>query len=380
MMTLTFVTNLVHHHQLPVADEFYRLLGENYRYIATKELPDWLIKGGYDSSIDRPYIIRAYESEDAMKLSRKLIDESDVIIHGAAPVEWSYKRLTENKVTFFYSERWLKKVDLRSFAPRRLLSIYRYYFRFRHRRSYMLCASAFTASDVHLFGCFPDRCFKWGYLTKVDNTFDIEDSPMCSDNVPIMWCARFLKLKHPELPVQLASSLKEKGYKITLDMYGSGEELERIMRLIEKLEVSDCVNLCGNLPNEEILNVMRKHQIFLFTSDRNEGWGAVLNESMSNGCVPVVSNEIGSVPYLIKDGVNGVVFHSGSLKALEEAVIPLLDNSSKRYNMRKAALSTMQNVWSPRIAASNFLDLANHAINNKLNEYNRKEGPASWHK
>ena len=65
-MTLTFVTNLVHHHQLPVADEFYKILGDDYHYIATEKLPDWLIKGGYDPTLDRPYIIRSYGSAESM--------------------------------------------------------------------------------------------------------------------------------------------------------------------------------------------------------------------------------------------------------------------------------------------------------------------------
>ena len=53
---------------------------------------------------------------------------------------------------------------------------------------------------------------------------------------------------------------------------------------------------------------MRKHEIFLFTSDRNEGWGAVSNESMSNGCILVGSDGIGSIPFLVEDGVSGITF------------------------------------------------------------------------
>lgn len=381
-MTLTFVTNLVHHHQLPVADEFYKLLGEKYRYIATQPLPDWLIKGGYDPTLDRPYIIRSYESHGNMLKARRLIDESDVVIHGAAPIEWSINRQQDNKVTFFYSERWLKTLNYRTFSPSRLRFIYKNYYTFRKNRSYMLCASAFTADDVRLFGCFPSKCFKWGYITKVDCEFEVEapkQGASTSEITPLMWCARFLKLKHPELPVKLAVKLKEKGYKFVLDMYGSGEELESTKKLISELGVHDCVNLCGNHPNDEILQEMRKHKIFLFTSDRNEGWGAVLNESMANGCAPVASDAIGSVPYLIKDGHNGLIFQSCNVKSLEKSVRQLLDNPNMLYSMRKESVYTMQKIWSPKVASSNFVELAQYALENRLEEYKRMEGPASWH-
>jgi glycosyltransferase involved in cell wall biosynthesis len=380
-MTLTFITNLVHHHQLPVADEFYKLLGDDYHYIATEPLPEWLVRGGYDPTLDRPYIVRSYRSCEEMELAKMLVDESDVVIHGAANEAWSLDRKEADKVTFHYSERWLKKISIHSLSPRFLLGKYKYYFRFRNKRTYMLCASAFTAQDVHRYGCFPNRCFKWGYFTKVDDSFEIKSLNLCASTskiTPIMWCARFLRWKHPELPVKLAARLKAKGYHFTLDMFGSGEEMENTKALIAEMGVEDCIRLCGNRPNDNILLEMRRHKIFLFTSDRNEGWGAVLNEAMANGCVPVASDAIGSVPYLVKNGVNGMTFHSCDIDSLFGAVCALLDNKIKMNTMAVAALRTMQYNWSPRMAAENFIDLAQHILHGILDQYSREDGPASW--
>lgn len=379
-MTLTFVTNFVHHHQLPVADEFYKHLGGGYYYIATKPLPDWLIRGGYDPNLERPYIVRSYRSLDEMEEARRLIDDSDVVIIGSAPNEWVLKRKENNKVTFHYHERWLKDINIHTFSPRNLYCIYNHYFRFRKKRTYLLCASAFTAHDAHRFGCFPDRCFKWGYMTAVDENLKLGATMVepISTSVKLMWCARFLDWKHPELPVQLAARLKKKGYRFVIDMFGSGKEFEKTKSLIEILNVSNHVRLCGNRPNEKILEEMRRHRIFLFTSDRNEGWGAVLNESMSNGCVPVASDAIGSVPFLIKDAENGMIFNSCNLDSLERKVCTLLDDRNMLSRMSFEALRTMREVWSPRVAAANFLELAHHALQGTLDLYKREEGPASW--
>ena len=378
-MTLTFVTNLVHHHQLPIADEFYQRLGDNYHYIATHPLPDWLIKGGYDPTLDRPYIIRTYQSDDSLRFARRIIDESDVVIFGESPMEWSKKRKIHNKVTFYYSERIFREEisSWRLFLS--TLANYKNYGRFR--RTYMLCASAYTSVDFARTHCFKGKCFKWGYFTKVDDSFEVEAAKRgasTSETTPLMWCARFLKWKHPELPVQLAVRLKNKGYNFRIDMFGSGEEMNNISKLIEGLNVSEYVKLCGNRPNSEILQEMRNHKIFLFTSDRNEGWGAVLNESMANGCVPVGSDAIGSVPYLINNGTNGLIFKSGDIDSLEEAVSLLLDNQETVDKMSKAAICSMRDVWSPRVAADNFLDLAEYTLHDNLHSYTRTVGPASW--
>src|SRR5690606_2121710 len=72
----------------------------------------------------------------------------------------------------------------------------------------------------------------------------------------------------------------------------------------------------GGRRNSDVLKMMEQSNVFLFTSDRNEGWGAVLNEAMGAGCACVASQEIGSVPYLITNDINGLIFKSGSAVSL----------------------------------------------------------------
>ena len=360
-MKLVFITNYIHHHQIPLADEFYRLLGDDYTYIATEALPDWLIKGGYDPSISRPYVIRAYENEEIKRMAMRLANDADVVIIGSAPEEYVEKRIEAGELTFRYSERWFKKKPWFLSGPHAWFNLWHDHIRYRNKPLYMLAASAYTCRDVNAVGAYKNKVFKWGYFTKVED-FPLEASAnFCASSeeaeVHIMWCARFLRLKHPELPVKLAKRLKDREYKFIIDMYGSGEELELTKELARKLDVMDVVRFQGNLPNDEILQQMRHHQIFLFTSDRNEGWGAVLNESMSNGCAVVASNMIGSVPFLIEDGINGLIFKSEDLDSLETKVVSLLDNADYRRTIAGNAIKTMREVWAPKNAAENFLKL-----------------------
>ncbi len=376
-MKLTFITNLVNHHQIPIADELFKILGNDYTYVAMEPLPDWLKQGGY-SEIERPYIIRPYENEKIMDLVKEKADNSDVVIIGSAPEYLVQNRLDANKVTFHYSERWFKDGYYHLLSPRALWSYWKRHTRYRSKRSYMLCASAFTAPDVHKVFAYPGKCFKWGYFTKVDDEFPVEASPDVSTSETLhtlMWCARFLKLKHPELPILLARKLKDKGYSFKLDMFGSGVVLEKTKSLAKKKHVEDVVSFKGNLPNAEILKEMRMHDIFLFTSDKNEGWGAVVNESMSSGCAFVGSDAIGAVPFLVKNGENGLIFKSEDIDSLTEKVIYLLDNPEECKRMARNAYLTMKHVWSPQNAAKNLITLSNCLLQGKMNPI--KEGPCS---
>ena len=94
--------------------------------------------------------------------------------------------------------------------------------------------------------------------------------------------------------------------------------------------------------------------IFLFTSDRNEGWGAVLNEAMNSGCAVVASHAIGSVPFLIDNGKNGLIYRSGEIQDLYEKVKYLIENWNKAEEIGKNAYGTLVGLWNAEIAAERF--------------------------
>lgn len=192
-----------------------------------------------------------------------------------------------------------------------------------------------------------------------------------TDKISFEVSERWLKRGWLNLPILMAKRLKEKGYRFSLDMFGSGEKLKEAKRLASDLGVTDMITFKGNMPNAKILQEMRKHEIFLFTSDRNEGWGAVSNESMSNGCILVGSDGIGSIPFLVEDGVSGITFKSANtdsgfigeklqidekaLSSLTEKVELLLNHPIERKQIAIQGYENMRDVWSPANAAKNLL-------------------------
>ena len=360
-MIIVYVSNFLNHHQKLVADILYTTEGVEYTFVETIPMYNWLKKGGYTDYSQEPYVLKAWENIENKQKTIDLVLAADIAIF-SCPESLQYQviRAKTGKLTFDVSERWLKRGWLNLASPRLLKYLWYYFTVFNHKRVYKLCSSAFACGDHYKLHSFKDKCYKWGYFTKVDRNLDVEESLGVSTSETLhtlMWCARFLKWKHPELPIQMAARLKEKGYKFVLDMYGSGKELEKTQALSKLLNVEDVVCFKGNMPNDEILKAMREHEIFLFTSDKNEGWGAVANESMSNGCAIVASDAIGSIPFLVNDGINGCIFESCNLNSLCEKVEWLLDNPTERKKITINAYHTMRDIWSPQNAANNFLKL-----------------------
>ena len=147
-------------------------------------------------------------------------------------------------------------------------------------------------------------------------------------------------------------------------MYGTGTIYTKIEQYVDKLNLRDVVHLHGAVRNEVLVATMQHHDIFLFTSDKNEGWGAVANEAMSNGCILVGSNKIGSIPYLLEDGMNGCIFESGDIDSLVNKVEWLINNPGERKRLAINAYNTIMNIWSPRKASENLIKLITYLQGN----------------
>lgn len=375
-MTITFITNFINHHQVPVADELYKALGHDYTFVATQPIPDNFVANGYPDYSNKEYLLKAYESLDLRKKAERIVLSSDVVIIGSANEDYIVDRLNNNKITFRYSERWFKTGLYHLISPRALYYYIAHHTKYRNKNLYMLCASAYTPNDVSKIFAYPNKCYKWGYFTKV---LDVDVNSLLkrhrTSTVKILWVARLLKLKHPELMLKLAVYLNSKEYDFEINMVGSGIEFENIQSKIIKEELTDKVHLLGNIPNSVVHEIMREHQIFCFTSDKGEGWGAVLNEAMSNACCPVASNMIGSVPFLINNGENGLIFESCNAKSLCAKVEYLINHPDQRERMAVNAYNTMKNIWSPSNAASKLLRLCEAILTNS--DLNIKDGPCS---
>ena len=361
-MTLTFLTNFINHHQVPLADEYYKILGDSYHFVATIPIPESFARNGY-SDYEKPYLLKAYESREKYQEMVDLCNTSDVVVIGAAPYSLVAERLRQNKVTFCDDEKMFKGylkdcwLDWKYWL-RPILKMYQHT-KYRFKPYYLLGASAYVSRDVHRIGAFPNKCYKWGYFTVVPE-LDIRVimTQKKDTTIRILWVSRFIELKHPELMIKLAVYLDKKGYDFIINMVGSGNLLDKFHKMIAENHLVDRINLVGSIPNSEVLNMMKSHHIFCFTSDKNEGWGAVLNEAMSHGCCAVASNKIGAAPFLIDDGVNGLLYETGKPETFFEKVEYLINNPRQRDEMTIAAYIKMRNLWSPKNAAQSFVELA----------------------
>lgn len=365
-MKLTFFANYLNQHNVFVADSLYEKLGDQFCFVATKPIDIMQMKGGDDYSA-RPYCVIASNNCKTKEYALLLARESRTCIFGANSLEYAIERARYNPqgLSLECGERWLKRGIINIFSPAFIKWWINYQIYFHKANFYRLCNSAYASADMLKIHAYKNRCYKWGYFTKVDRTLNYKKVDHKSKYVNILWCARFIRWKHPELAILLAKRLKDNAYNFHVDMIGCGKELNRIKLMTKSLKLTDQITFLGNMHNEQVHAQMYEHDIFLFTSDQNEGWGAVANEAMSNGCVLVGSDDIGSIPYLVTDNVNGLVFKSRNINSLYEKVTYLINNPKNRERMSKAGMQSMRNVWSPENASKLLLEFIESLYNKK---------------
>lgn len=349
---IVFLSNYYNHHQSSFSREMFRLTNGEYRFIETSRMSEERAKLGWGGENDE-FVF--YYMDDPVHC-QTLINTADVVIYGSAPYILLTERLKQKKLTFAYSERIYKKELQFWELPIRII---RHYFSYRkHKNFYLLCASAYTARDFSLTRCFINKTYKWGYFPEVKEYADIDEIIELKNPSSILWVGRVIGWKHPELPVLIAKKLKEEGYKFELNMIGTGELEDSIRQMIIDNNLQDFVHFLAPMKPDKVRDYMERSQIYIFTSDRNEGWGAVLNESMNSGCAVVASHAIGSVPYLIENGKNGLIYKDGDFESLYKCAEKLLDNKELCNTLGKEAYQTMVNSWNAKEAAKRFLKLS----------------------
>lgn len=369
---ITFISNFLGPHQLPFCKAMVNRLGEDFKFVATEPMTEERIKLGWSLDKDTyPFEIKANESNELQKKAEQLAIESDVVIIGSAPDSYIIPRLKRNKLTFKYSERPLKKGIHWNNLAHIICGMWLHHGRFQSKPLYMLAASAYTADDYARFGCYRGKCYKWGYFPEAKK-YDPDELmkgklSAASDGlkrpcVSILWAGRLIGWKHPDASIRLAESLKEKGYSFKMTLIGTGEMEEQLHNMIRDKSLEDCVEMPGAMKASEVRSYMEKADIYLFTSDFNEGWGAVLNESMNSGCAVVASHAIESVPFLIKDEENGLIYENGNQKQLEQQVCRLMDDAEYRMKLGLNAYHTIADLWNADVAAERLIDLCENII------------------
>lgn len=373
---LVFVSNYINHHQLPISKRLASKEDIDYTFIQTERMEEERVKMGWAVDVkEYPFVKCFYEDDE---LCRQLIMDADVVIFGGTDDEnYILPRLEAGKKVIRYSERIYKDGQWKFISPRGLKKKYHDHIRFNKSPVYLLCSGAYVASDFNLIHAYPGKKLRWGYFPEFieyseEKLFQKKSE---ADEVKLLWTGRMIDWKHPESAVEVARYLEEKGISYRLTMLGEGPLRNHIDELIVNYGLEKNVQVRDFANPAEVRELMLSSDIYLFTSDYKEGWGAVLNESMNSGCAVIASSGIGAVPYMLKDGKNGYVYKTDNIRELQEKAYRLAGDREEIHKIGLAAYNTVKELWNPETAAGRLYEFVKGFILGDIKIY--EDGPLS---
>ena len=183
------------------------------------------------------------------------------------------------------------------------------------------------------------------------------------NSITVVWAGRIVPIKNLEMLLDAAVLIEKTRPGIKYLIAGDGELKEISQEHATKLKLKN-VHFLGY--RTDLPEIFKESDIFVLTS-LNEGFGRVLVEAMACG-LAIIATNVGGVPEIIEDRVNGLLIPSGNPKLLAESIIKLAENREMRQKMgiinrKKAEFYSITNYINRVINIYQRVDQANEKLN-----------------
>ncbi|MGG5253816.1 N-acetyl-alpha-D-glucosaminyl L-malate synthase BshA [Neobacillus sp. SM06] len=179
-----------------------------------------------------------------------------------------------------------------------------------------------------------------------------EEFSIAADEKVIIHVSNFRTVKRvPDVVKAFAEIVKAMPAKLLL--VGDGPEVTTVAKLVKTLGITDKVLFLGKQENlEELYSIS---DLMLLLSEK-ESFGLVLLEAMACG-VPCIGTNVGGIPEVITDGVNGYISQLGDIQDIAQKAIHLLQDEDFHQKVSQQALETVKQKFKAEAIVAQYEDI-----------------------
>jgi glycosyltransferase involved in cell wall biosynthesis len=185
----------------------------------------------------------------------------------------------------------------------------------------------------------------------IPNGIDISSYPYKLRESPdekLVWLRAFHNIYNPALAPQVVSLLKKEGFDIHLTMIGPDKgdgSLKATLDKVEQLDLNNSIRIVKGVPKTQVPLELAKGDIFINTTNYDNTPVSVI-EAMACGLC-VVSTNVGGIPWLIEEGVDGLLVPPDDPESMAQAIIRLFSEPGLAGKLSKNALKKTRSFdWS----------------------------------
>lgn len=190
-------------------------------------------------------------------------------------------------------------------------------------------------------GYLRDALARWRCdIQVIPNAIELERYPFrlrTRAEARLTWLRSYHAIYNPEMAVEVLARVRAERPEARLTMYGADKDgsLERVRGAARRLGVEAAVTLRGAIPKPQVGEALAEADVFLNTTNVDNMPVSVV-EAMACGLC-IMSTNPGGVPYLVEDGVDGLLVKPCDADGMARAVLRIL--SEEGLSARLSAMA-----------------------------------------
>lgn len=165
-------------------------------------------------------------------------------------------------------------------------------------------------------------------VSHIPNTIELENysfKERTSFSPQLLWVRAFASIYNPKMAIEVLALLQKKYPEATLTMVGPDKDGSLHTTKTYAAQKNVVVTFTGKLTKEQWWELAESHDVFINTTNFDNTPVSVL-EAAALG-LPIVSTNVGGIPYLLNNTENALLVPANDAKAMTEAIVSLCENS-----------------------------------------------------
>lgn len=175
----------------------------------------------------------------------------------------------------------------------------------------------------------------------------------------ITFLGRITMQKGPEYFVEAASMVLHKTHNVRFVMAGSGDMMEKMIRLAADRDIADRFHFTGFLRGRQVYEMLAASDVYVMPSV-SEPFGISPLEAMQMGCPSIISKQSGCAEIL----ENVIKVDYWDIHAMADAMFALVNYPALHNHLRDKGLAEIDTIqWKK--AGAKVINIYNQVINNR---------------
>lgn len=169
----------------------------------------------------------------------------------------------------------------------------------------------------------------------------------------ILFLGALIKPKGCEYLIRAMPEITKEHPKVVLRILGEGVEYDYLRKLSERSGIEKNVVFEGVVPHAKTPVYYASTDIVVLPSTWPEPLSRIILEAMASR-KPIVATKAGGTPDIVKHGENGILVDINNPKQIYEAIVSLLSDESKRFDMGKRGKEMVKKMFSPSTVSKSY--------------------------